>query len=119
MSRTGDRLDRIEQALVRAADELAALRRDHAEALSRVGGTVAALAETVQQVMASRAEHDGKVAADAKAARSAAESAFVATQALAAVATGPQPVLPPGAAAPAPPAGGPGTAGRKPKASGM
>ena len=53
----------------------------------KLGDQVSGLAEAVQAVMAARAGHDSAVAADAKAARTAAESAFVATQALAAVAT--------------------------------
>lgn len=70
------------------------------DGVNSLDGRVADLAQVIQQVMAARAEHDSVVASDAKAARTAAESAFVATQALAAVATGPQPVLkdtPPGA----------------------
>ena len=67
------------------------------DALTRLGGLdgkVADLAEAVRVVMAARAEHESTVSADVKAARSAAESAFVATQVLAATATGPQPALP-------------------------
>jgi hypothetical protein len=78
------------------------------DVLARVNtldGQVGDLAETIRTVMAARAEHDSGVAADARAARSAAESAFVATQALAAIATTP------------PPAGSGGTAGPKPGAA--
>lgn len=76
--------------------------------------TVAGLAEVVRQVMAQRAEHDAAVAADAHRAATAAESAFVATQVLAAHATGPQPALPDPEPAPVPP-----VAGKKAPASGM
>ena len=99
MTRRSDQLDRIEAALGEIRTALASLGERQQEGGTRLeglDGKVADLAEAVRQVLAARAEHDGKVAADAKAARSAAESAFVATQALAAVATGPQPVLPPG-----------------------
>lgn len=56
-------------------------------AITGLGEQIAALAGVVREVMAARLEHESGVAADARAARSAAESAFVATQALATVAT--------------------------------
>lgn len=52
------------------------------------------LAGVVREVMAQRAGHDAAVAADAKRAATAAESAFVATQVLASQATGPRPAVP-------------------------
>jgi uncharacterized membrane protein len=76
-------------------DELVTLNRAQIEILQRLDGLdgkVADLADVVRQVMAQRAEHDATVAADAKRAATAAESAFVATQVLASQ-TGPQPAL--------------------------
>ena len=55
-------------------------------AVGKSGDEIAALAGAVREAMAARAEQDSTVAADAKAARTAAEAAFVACQALAAVA---------------------------------
>jgi hypothetical protein len=75
------------------------------DVLTRVNtltGQVSDLAETIRTVMAARAEHDSGVAADVKAARTAAESAFVATQALAAIATTPPPGRSGGTAGPKP-----------------
>lgn len=69
------------------------------------------LADVVQQVMTGRAEHDATVAADAKAARTAAESAFVAVRALAAVAAPPAVQPQPLPEAPPMAPGGPGTPG--------
>lgn len=92
-------------------DELMRLNRAQLEILTRLdslNGQVSDLAGVVQQVMAQRAEHDKTVAADAKRAATAAESAFVATQVLASQATGPQPAVP----EPAHPAVPPGKAGR-------
>jgi len=84
-------------------DELMTVNRQQLEILTKLNGLdgkIAGLAEVVQQVLAARGEQGSAVLAEAKAARSAAESAFVATQALAAVATGPQPALPDAPAVP-------------------
>lgn len=120
MSRTGDRLARLEEiaerteaAVARVEAALSALGTRQADAASGLDDTVANLAEAIQRMVAARGEHDAIVAAEAKAARSAAESAFVGVQALAAVAPKPEAAIPPA------PADGPGTSGRKPKASGM
>jgi len=100
----GDRIS-AEVALHTQAntDELMSVNARQLEILQRMDGLdgkIAGLAEVVQQVLAARGEQGSAVLAEAKAARSAAESAFVATQALAAVATGPQPVLPDAPAVP-------------------
>ena len=71
-------------------DELMAVNARQLEILTRMDGLdgkVSDLASVMQQVLASRAEHDAAVAADARAAKTAAESAFVAAQTLAATAT--------------------------------
>jgi hypothetical protein len=87
MTKRADQFARIEAMLGEIRTALASLadrQRQGEGRLDGLGESIADLAGVVQQVLAARAEHDSAVAADAKAARSAAESAFVATQALAA-----------------------------------
>lgn len=99
--------------------ELVDLNRAQIEILRRLDGLdgkVADLAETIQQVMAARTGHDAAVAAEAKAARTAAESAAASARALTAAAA---PAALPETATERPvppPAGGPGTSGRRPVA---
>src|SRR6185437_10686601 len=97
--KTADRLARIEAAMERIDGALSGFGATldpatggglaaglHAK-LGTLDGKIADLAETIRAVMSARAEHDSAVASDAKAARTAAESAFVGVQSLASVAT--------------------------------
>jgi hypothetical protein len=90
MTKRADQLDRIEAVLGEIRTALASFADrgvQDAARLDGLGGSIADLAGVVQQVMAARAEHDAAVAGDVRAARAAAESASVATQALAGIAT--------------------------------
>lgn len=93
----GDRINaEIALDTHKMAKDLLGLNERQIEILTRLDGLdgkVADLTGAIRDVLAAHLEHDSAVLTEVKAGRSAAESAFVATQVLAASATGPQPAL--------------------------